>query len=167
MWPVREHLASVAILTVAGQTVDGLACHEEVTTAMVTDDNERFRVRYATSGDAALLAAEAEALGTDYRANGYTTMAQAAEIARELMLEPGQLLVDIGAGCGWPGLYLAAKHSCAVISLDPVVEGVEVGKQRIAADGLGELVWPVCASGDALPLRSRSVDAVIHVDVLC
>ena len=133
----------------------------------MTDNSNRFRDRYACSGHEALLAAEREALGTDYQASGYTTIAEATEIGRQLELRPGQILVDIGAGCGWPGLYLAATHGCAVISIDPVVQGGQVAAARIVSDDLGGRAWPVCANGEALPVRSGSVDAIVHVDMLC
>lgn len=134
---------------------------------MANEDVERFRERYATSCEAALLAAEFEALGTDYQANGYTTMAQAGEIGRDLDLGHGQRLLDIGAGCGWPGLYLAATHGCSVISLDPVLEGADVARRRAAADGIADRSQQLCASADALPLRSKSCDAIVQTDVLC
>ena len=133
----------------------------------MTEDTERFRERYLVSGDAVMLAAEMETLGSDYQASGYTTRAQADELGRRLGLARGELLADIGAGCGWPGLYLAANHGCAVISLDPVIEGLRVAKSRSTADGLEERSWIVSAGADALPLRSESVDAIVQTDVLC
>ncbi len=134
---------------------------------MAVDDIERFRDRYSTSGDAAVLAAEADTLGTDYRANGYTTRAQADEIAEMLALGPGDLLLDVGAGCGWPGLYFATGSGCGVISLDPVIEGIRVAKERGEIDGLAGRSWTMIASADAIPLRPRTVDAVVQTDVLC
>ncbi len=134
---------------------------------MTTADIERFRQRYAISGSDAVVAAEMESLGSDYQANGYTTRAQADEIGDDLGLGPGHLLLDLGAGCGWPGLYLARRHGCAVVSLDPVAEGVQAARARGAANGLSRRSWPVLAGADAIPLRSRSVDAIVHADVLC
>lgn len=134
-----------------------------------TDDieGERFRERYAASGAPAQLAAESEALGSDYQANGYTTRSQADELGRLLRLAPGQILLDIGAGCGWPGLYLAARHGCAAASLDPVAEGCAVARERARSDGLSARVWAVRADAVALPVRPGSVDAVVHTDLLC
>jgi 2-polyprenyl-3-methyl-5-hydroxy-6-metoxy-1,4-benzoquinol methylase len=131
------------------------------------DDDERFRERYSASGAAALLAVEAEAVGSDYQANGFTTITQADELGRALRLRPGQVLLDVGAGCGWPGLYLASRHGCAVISADPIAEGVRVARQRAVADGLTGRSSALCAAAEALPLRRSSVDAVVHTDLLC
>jgi cyclopropane fatty-acyl-phospholipid synthase-like methyltransferase len=134
---------------------------------MTSDEMERFRQRYAISGDEALLAVEMEALGSDFRANGYTTRAQADTVASDLRLGPGRLLLDIGAGCGWPGVYLAAASGCAVISLDPVAQGLAVGRARSMAEGLAERSSGVRATAQDIPLRARSVDAVVHADLLC
>ncbi len=134
---------------------------------MATDEIERFRERYSVSHEEALLAAEMDTLDSDYQANGYTTRAQADEIGDVLGLAPGQVLLDLGAGCGWPGLYLAARHGCAVVSLDPVIEGVVVARHRSVADGLSARAWAIQSRADAIPLRPRSVDAVVHADVRC
>ena len=130
-------------------------------------DDARFGERYNASGAAALLAVEHEALGSDYQANGYTTMPQADELGRRLDLASGRLLVDIGAGCGWPGLYLAKTTGCDLISLDPVEEGVDLARTRASRDGLADRCRQIRASAQQLPLRSRTVDAVVHTDVLC
>ena len=134
---------------------------------MASDDTERFRERYAISGAAAMLAAEVDALGTDYQANGYTTMAQADDVGTELALRRRRTLLDVGAGCGWPGLHLAKTLGCSVVSLDSVLDGVRVARRRAASDGIAERSWQLCASADALPLRPQSVDAIVHADVLC
>jgi cyclopropane fatty-acyl-phospholipid synthase-like methyltransferase len=130
-------------------------------------ESETLGGRYAASGNAALVAAELEALGSDYQANGYTTVAQADELGRLLGLDQGQVLLDIGSGCGWPGLHLAARHGCSVISADPIDEGGDAARQRAIADGLADRSLAVRAEGAALPIRPESVDAVVHSDVLC
>lgn len=135
--------------------------------AVADDDVERFRDRYAVSGASAVLAAELDALGSDYGANGYTTRTQADDIGRELALRPDEVLLDLGAGCGWPGLYLSTVSGCSVISLDPVIEGMHVAEQRAALDGQADRCATVVATAAAIPLRSRSVDAVVHTDVMC
>ena len=133
----------------------------------ILDDVERFAERYAVSGADPIVAAETEALGSDYRANGYTTMEQADELGDLLGLGPGQLLLDVGAGCGWPGLYLATRHGCAVVSMDPVAEGIAVAEDRSRRDAIAERSWTVVADAVHIPLDSRSVDAVVHTDLLC
>ena len=133
----------------------------------IVDNNEILQDRYAASSGDAALAAEMEALGSDYHANGYMTRAQADEIGDDLGVGPGQLLLDVGSGCGWPGLYLAERHGCSVVSLDPVAEGCSVADLRSTADGLSQRSWSIQASADAIPIRSRCVDGIVQGDVLC
>ena len=130
-------------------------------------DAELFGQRYAVSGDAALRMVELEALGTDYRATAYTTREQADDLGRLLELGSGSVLLDIGAGCGWPGLYLAETFGCSVISADPVMEGAGAARDRITSDGIGSRALALLANGEQLPIRAGSIDAVVHADVMC
>jgi hypothetical protein len=130
-------------------------------------DSERFDERYAASGATASLAVEAEALGTDYQVNGYATIEQVDEMGRQLHLGPDSILLDLGAGCGWPGLYLADRLGCAVISTDPIASGIQVARRRALADGLHGRSLVIQANAIDLPLRSASVDAVVHTDLMC
>ena len=123
--------------------------------------------RGAVSAAAAPRSVEFEALGSDYGATGYTTREQADELGRLLELGPGSVLLDIGAGCGWPGLYLAKTFGCSVISTDPLREGVRATRDRIGSDGVGSGALALLATGEQLPVRSRSIDAIVHADVLC
>ena len=131
------------------------------------DDPERFAERYSVSSNSAQMATEFDALGSDYQANGYTTLDQANHMSALLDLAPGKILVDLGAGCGWPGLYMAKRTGCAIISIDPVAEGSAIAGARIGADRLAPPSAAVQGDALAIPLRSRSVDAIVHGDVLC
>jgi cyclopropane fatty-acyl-phospholipid synthase-like methyltransferase len=132
-----------------------------------SDSQERFQRRYATSGVSAMIEAEREVLGSDYQANGYTTLAQADRLGDALRLDAGMRLLDIGSGCGWPGLYLAKRHGCTVVSLDPIGEGSNVANERARRDALSGRHWGVRGHGSALPFVRRSFEAVVHADVLC
>lgn len=135
--------------------------------SVTPEDEERFSERYRTSGNAALIDAELEVLGSDYQANGYTTKAQAQELGRALRLAPGDRLLDVGSGCGWPGLYLAVSTGCAVVGVDPITEGVGVAVQRAKRDATADRYAAIRGGGDALPFRARSFDAAVHSDVMC
>ncbi|WP_394935163.1 class I SAM-dependent methyltransferase [uncultured Ilumatobacter sp.] len=130
-------------------------------------ETERFAQRYAMSSEANLRVVELEALGSDYQATGYTTREQADGIGRLLALEPGKVLVDIGAGSGWPGLYLATTFGCSVISVDPTMEGCSAAFDRIESDGLVPRALALLGTGEKLPIRSGSIDAIVHADVMC
>ena len=131
------------------------------------DPNERFSDRYVASGAAALIEAEREVLGSDYQANGYTTLSQAEQIGQALALEPGMRLLDLGSGCGFPGLYLADRFGCSVATLDPVASGATTAASRAERDDLGDRHLAAIGLGAALPFRDRVFDALVHVDVMC
>lgn len=130
-------------------------------------ERERHERRYARAEADVLRAMEREVLDSDYHANGYTNRAQADLLGGLLDLAPGRLLLDIGSGCGWPGLYLARRHECAVVVVDPVVAGVGIARSRAVDDDMANRAWAVAGAAEDLPLRSGSVDAIVHTDVMC
>jgi hypothetical protein len=67
-----------------------------------------FQERYGNRPSPTTREIERRVIGGDWGANGFTTMAQADTLARELGLSVGDRLLDLGSGRGWPGLYLAA-----------------------------------------------------------
>ncbi|HLF61735.1 MAG TPA: methyltransferase domain-containing protein [Acidimicrobiia bacterium] len=109
--------------------------------------------------------AEMAVTGCDYGATSYTTRDQASRLAQELALGPGALLLDIGSGAGWPGIYLSRSTGCRVVLTDPSFEGLNVAARRMRAEGVSGAV--INASGEALPFQDGVFDAVTHSDVLC
>ena len=133
--------------------------HEEkVATA---DFGERYQLRNFP------IAREVErrGLGTALGNSGYTTLAQAELLADLVPLETDGLVLDVGCGCGWPGLHLAARYGCKLIGADLPLEGlvraVDNGRDRAARSN-----W-VCATARALPFEPEVFDAIVHADVLC
>ena len=124
---------------------------------------QRFRTGVFTAG----LAAEREAMGSDYGANGYLNAAQANELLTHLALSPGDTLLDIGAGTGWPGLYLAKQSGCHVVVSDLTVAGMTQALRRADEDGTADRTKAVVASARHLPFRPDSFEAIVHADVLC
>jgi ubiquinone/menaquinone biosynthesis C-methylase UbiE len=123
----------------------------------------RFRPEVQDAGRAA----EYEATGSDYGANGYLTMQQADELLTHLRLQRDEVLLDVGSGTGWPGLYLAHRTSCRVVVSDLTVAGMAQARRRAADDGMGARAASVVASARHLPFRPDSFDAIVHADVLC
>jgi SAM-dependent methyltransferase len=126
-----------------------------------------FQERYRTTPSLLASQIEQRVIGGDWGANGYTTMAQADTLARELHLSAGDRLLDLGSGRGWPGLYLAAWTGCRVVLTDLPLEGLRVAADRAASEGLASRAGVVAAAASGLPFRAGSFDAVIHTDVLC
>ena len=131
------------------------------------DARAHFDERYRVKGNAAAAAVEQTVIGAVWGANGYTTVAQADELARRLRVGPGSRLLDVGTGRGWPGLYLARQTGCSVVGTDMPVEGLVHAEQRALRERIEGRVSLVAAAGAAQPLRSSSFDAVVLTDVLC
>jgi 2-polyprenyl-3-methyl-5-hydroxy-6-metoxy-1,4-benzoquinol methylase len=106
-------------------------------------------------------------LGGDYGGTSWTTRSQAEEIANFLQLQAGVQLLDVGAGAGWPSLFLAHATGCGVTLLDLPVNALQSANQRAAVDGIAQRIQTLVGSGAALPLADGAFDAVAHADVLC
>jgi SAM-dependent methyltransferase len=126
-----------------------------------------FEERYSTTPSLLARQIEQRVIGGDWAANGYTTMAQADTLAQELGLSARDVLLDLGTGRGWPGLYLAARTGCRVVLTDLPLEGLRVAANRATSEDLAARTAVVAAAASALPFHGGSFDAVIHTDVLC
>jgi cyclopropane fatty-acyl-phospholipid synthase-like methyltransferase len=109
--------------------------------------------------------AEIGVTGCDYGATSFTTRDQAGHLAQLLGLGPGDLLLDIGSGAGWPGIYLSRSTACQVVLTDPSPEGLGVALRRMEAEKVPGTV--ITSSGEALPFPDETFDGVTHSDVLC
>ncbi len=138
-----------------------------MSTRQESEANARFSQRYGEDRGDAIREIERAVIGGDWGANGYTTIAQADELAALLELGAGSMVLDVGAGRGWPGLYLAAVTGCSVVLTDVPIEGLAVARHRSLQEGVEERTWPVAASARDFPFPARTFDAVVHTDVLC
>jgi 2-polyprenyl-3-methyl-5-hydroxy-6-metoxy-1,4-benzoquinol methylase len=128
-------------------------------------DNFSQKYRIATSGPASEV--EQQVIGAVWGVNGYTTRDQADVLGDRLTLSPASRLLDLGAGRGWPGLYLASRHGCSVVLADLPREGLAIAMTSARERGIDALAAAVTASARDLPFRAASFDAVVHTDVLC
>jgi len=105
-----------------------------------------------------------EVFGSNDPVYGYTTPEQALALAVRLELRPGMHLLDIGAGRGWPALYLAKLTGCDTVLSDVPSVGLREAMRSASREGIRSTF--VRATGSKLPFRPRSFDAVVHTDVL-
>jgi Methyltransferase domain len=126
-----------------------------------------FEQRYGISAAPLMGEIERRVTGGEWGANGYTTTAQADQLARGLGLAAADRLLDLGTGRGWPGLYLAVRSGCRVVLADLPLEGLRVAAARARMERLADRAAMVVAAASGLPFQPGSFDAIIHTDVLC
>jgi 24-methylenesterol C-methyltransferase len=124
-----------------------------------------YSEKYDRLSSASAAAVRQQALGSDVP-NGYTSVDQAEHIAELLDLGAGERLLDLGAGRGWPGSYIAEHSGCDLVSSDLPLLAVRSTRETLDSAGLSRAA-AMCADGRHLPFRDRSFDAVTHADVLC
>ena len=126
-----------------------------------------FASDYEVGSSAVVRELERSVLGCDYGATSWTTRDEAGMVADLLGLRPSMRLLDVGAGAGWPGLYLSRISGCDVLLTDIPHVGVRLALERAAREGIGARCRAVVSDGTALPFAESSFDAISHSDVLC
>lgn len=114
-----------------------------------------------------MLTIERSVCGCDYGGNSWTTRAEAEQMAAHLALRPGVRLLDLGAGSGWPGLYMGKRSGCDVALVDLPLAGLRIAVERAKNDDISGHVWAAVADAAALPFPDGSFDAISHSDLLC
>jgi ubiquinone/menaquinone biosynthesis C-methylase UbiE len=124
---------------------------------------EQYRVRRSP----VMREMERVVCGCDYGGTSWTTRAEAAQVGELLDLRPGRRLLELGAGSGWPGLFLARTTGCAVTLVDVPLEAIRIAAERAITDQLNGTCAAAVADGAALPFRDDAFDVISHSDVLC
>lgn len=119
---------------------------------------------YGTPVPDVQLRIEQEALGTRAGVRGFTTLAQADALVAALALSASSLLLDVGAGRGWPGLYIAQAVGCPVILTDIPRAALASARSRAAALQIDARAAQ--ASATHLPFAPDTFDGVVNTDVL-
>ena len=110
---------------------------------------------------------ERSVLGCDYGGTSWTTRRQADRLAKWLGLAPDRRLLELGAGCGWPALYLARVSGCELVMTDIPTLGLRIAAERAGLEQTAPQCMAVAADGVALPFRDAAFDRISHSDVLC
>ena len=136
-------------------------------TAVEKDLKKRFEEIYERGQLPVIKEIERRVFGSDYGANSWTTRAEADAICRFLELRSGHRLLDVGAGTGWPGLYMAKRSGCDIALVDLPRAALGVAVDRAVQDQLSDRSWASVADAASLPFGKAIFDAVSHSDILC
>lgn len=128
---------------------------------------KRFESVYTRSQNPVMLRIERSVCGCDYGGNSWTTRIEADRFVARLGLRPGMRLLDLGAGSGWPGLYMAKTSGCDLVLVDLPLSGLRIARARAGKDGIAGDALAVVGDAAALPLSDKSFDAISHSDLLC
>ncbi len=127
----------------------------------------RFDDAYTRSQTPVMQSIERRVCGCDYGGNSWTSRRQADELITRLGLSDGTRLLDLGAGSGWPALYLAGESGCQAVLADLPEIGLRIAAERTSAQGLAGRIAGVVADAAELPLPDGGFDAINHSDLLC
>ena len=109
-------------------------------------------------------------LGDEYPAEvapySFTSRTELARIAREVAVGPGDLLADVGAGRGGPGLWVAAATGARYLAVDIAAAALAEVQRRAASLGLADRVRVAEGSFEVLPLSAGEAAAVMSIDSL-
>jgi ubiquinone/menaquinone biosynthesis C-methylase UbiE len=128
---------------------------------------ERLELSYANLQTDVMLAIERQVCGCDYGGNSWSTRDDAQKFEKILELKPGLQFLDLGAGSGWPGLYLAKRSGCDLTLVDLPLTGLKIASDRASSDQLTGACSIVCANATNLPFNDGCFDALSHSDLLC
>jgi cyclopropane fatty-acyl-phospholipid synthase-like methyltransferase len=128
---------------------------------------KRFEVAYARSTASVMQDIERRVCGCDYGGNSWTTQKHADELISLLQLDETSHLLDLGAGSGWPGVYIAKECGCSVTLADLPEVGLKIAAQRAEEEGLAGKIMTRVADAADLPFEPGSFDAISHSDLLC
>lgn len=128
---------------------------------------ESFGHFYTESQKAVNRRIEKDVCGCDYGGVSWATREEIDKVAELLNLRPGDQLMDIGAGSGWPGLYLGAVSGCDVMLTDLPIEGLIIAAKRAKSERLSGACHIAVAEGENLPCKDKTYHALTHSDVLC
>lgn len=128
---------------------------------------EHFADEYRRAQSPVILELERATCGCDYGGTSWTTREEAEHMGRLLELGKNRTLLEIGAGSGWPALYLAGETGCDATLADLPYEALSIAAHRVSSEPIDGAIVLVVADGAALPIKAAQFDAVCHSDVLC
>jgi len=128
---------------------------------------KHFEGVYLSSKTSPMRSIELQVCGCDFGGNSWTGQEHAESLLKILALGESSKLVDLGAGTGWPGLYLAKQSGCHVTLVDLPEIGLQIARQRAKVEGIEDRVTTLIADAADLPFPDSHFDAISHSDLLC
>jgi ubiquinone/menaquinone biosynthesis C-methylase UbiE len=129
--------------------------------------SEHFADEYRRAQTPVMLDLERAVCGCDYGGTSWTTREEAERMGQLLDLAEGKRLLEIGAGSGWPALFLAGETGCDATLADVPHEALRIAADRVASEPVGGEISLAVADAACLPFKSDLFDAIGHSDVLC
>ena len=129
--------------------------------------SEHFANEYQQAQAPVILDLERAVCGCDYGGTSWTTRDEAERMGRLMELAEGRRLLEIGAGSGWPALYLAGLAGCEATLADLPQVALRIAADRVASEPVDGRISLAVADGACLPFKQDHFDAISHSDVLC
>lgn len=128
----------------------------------------RFQQAYAGPPSRVEARIWTDVLGDEYAAamdpDSFTTVSELQQFVRELMLQPGHTLVDVGCGRGGPGLWVAGAADARLVGLDIAENALEAARAR--ASLMGASADFRLGSFETTGLQDEAAHAVMSIDAL-
>lgn len=131
------------------------------------DLSAQFAEEYLRAQTPIMVDLERAVCGCDYGGTSWTTREEADRIRGLLGLGKGTRLLEIGAGSGWPALYLAQTSGCDATLADIPLAAIRIASDRVRVEPPTGAITMTVADGSALPFRDGRFDTISHSDVLC
>lgn len=136
-----------------------------VTTAQNVSDI--FDRKYELAMSDVMRDVEMAVCGCDFGGTSWASEDEVRQMAELMGLSAGSSYLEIGAGSGWPSLYLVRETGCDATLCDISGEGMRIAAERAEQDDIADRCRFDVATAADLPYGDGEFDAVGHSDVLC
>jgi SAM-dependent methyltransferase len=96
----------------------------------------------------------------------FVTRSELGTLLNAVGLAPSDRLVDLGCGCGGPGLFLAARTGAALDGIDTSAAAVECAEAAATRMGMGERAQFHVADAASTGLPSALSSGVVSIDAM-
>ena len=84
-------------------------------------------------------------------------------LGRRIRLQPGERILDIGAGRCGPALILARAFGCSVTAVEPYEPFLDAARERVAAAGLDDRFEFVQSKGEDFTIEPQRYDVAMCI----